>query len=253
MSNNEAPQSLFVCCPICDRGTHCTIEFSRKNTSSYEDNEVWSTDYYQVLRCGGCHSFFFYHQNYFSEDNNYDRNGEPIPTIAIFPTPPSLKDTRHKLNDDILEALMEEGVGDSYASVLYGEICDAINNEHCLIGMFGIRSLLSEICRMKTKFNSTFAANLTKLEEEGFLAPKSKEVFKTIIDIGNDTIHEPKIPDINTLVLCLLTIESLVVSLFIVPKHAKELKKVAPLPKPKKQPSPAKSNAKQTKPPSSTK
>ena len=223
---------MVVCCPTCDRDTHCSVEYHKKTTSD-DDSGVWATDHYHVLRCGGCRTVFFYHQNYFSE-NDLDSDGNLIADEYIYPTPTSKLKIVHPVNDEVEDALRNGEGKKTYASLLYDEVCHAINNSCRITGMLGIRSLLGEVCGMKTGFNENFSANLDKLIEEEFLAPKQKDVFKAIINIGNSTVHSSNVPHVNTLHLCLLTIESLVVSLFIVPQHEEKLKKVAPPPKPPK-------------------
>lgn len=228
--NKETPQSRLMHCPTCDNEMHCSVVHHHPSTENVDLDEHYSISTYNnhyILRCEGCHTIFFLHISHCTEDINADGFREEVTTI--YPSPPTHVNSIHEIRLDVLGALKERKWEGTYASVLYNEICHAINSKNSIIGMLGIRSLLSEVCRLKTNYNKNFLKNLNKLENEGFLAPKSKDVFSAIIHTGNDAAHNMKIPSPGTLHLCLLVIESLITTLFIVPLHEEEIKKVSRL------------------------
>lgn len=178
-------------CNTCDGEKNHHVLHKESTTWTDEEYSVEGGDIYSTLQCAGCDGIKLRHRSWFSEAS--DDVITDFPPAIFRKKPRWLSQLELDLDSD-----------NDFVHTRLGEIYVAIQHNLKSLAAMGIRSLLERI--MITKVGQdcgTFAKNIAKFEELGYLSSKERARLDTILDAGHATIHrafEPTKDDIITLI-----------------------------------------------------
>ena len=194
----------------------------RKDFSWYEDiadrdNTVYLDETYEVLECLGCSTVSLRHKSSPFDPNEHE---SPV-TVAYYP--PAI----YRRIPEWIPALKASG-SNPLVCDLVQEIYIAIYDQSYRLAAMGIRALLESVMIDKIGDQGTFAKNLKKLGEEGFISKRQEQILSAVISVGNATIHRGVSPTDQEVVTSLNIVESITELIYLGEKRASSIKKNIP-------------------------
>jgi hypothetical protein len=177
-------------CNSCNGDRNHEVLHTEETSWADEDHGVSGRDKYETLKCLGCDSIKLRHTSWFSEDDT--------PTINYFP--PAISRAIPHWFHGLVGKLPSNNW---FVEELLREIYVALQNNLPNLATMGVRSLIEKIMISKTGDQGTFAKNLTKFQELGYVSRIQRGHLETILDAGHATIHRsfsPKTVDVMTIV-----------------------------------------------------
>lgn len=178
------------------------------------EDDFWWRDDYRLVRCCGCESVSF-NREYVDETMvDYDlRDGSPIlvSELTSFPN-----------REGIVEPVANTW---GFPSDVYGIYQEAITayNEGCLrLAAAGFRATIEAICNDKGIVSKNLESKINGLKRAGIITDADRNRLHSIRFIGNDSIHEMKAPDKNSVKLVMEIINGILTNLYIIDEKAKE-------------------------------
>ncbi len=192
------------CRTCCNENNHKVLfkETINRDTEDYQ----CATDY-STIRCLGCGTISFredFHDYEAMYPNDQDEWEHSI-TITIYP--PFLKDHR-KLEGawrlpDSIETVFEESV-------------NALKANCNLLAGAGFRAVIEAICLDKSIKGRNLELKINNLTKEGLITKKECERLHSVRFLGNDSIHEMKVPDKKQLKVVLSIIEHILKNIYLI-------------------------------------
>lgn len=224
--NNQKVKSF---CTRCSNITNHSIIANYEEI--YHDSEYCfeSCTNFQIIQCNGCEEIRFRKlysnseelEMYTDSSGKYDYRA--IEKEEIYP---ERQPKRKPINMEELHLIPIK------CRKVYIETNFALKHELCLLGAVGLRALSEAICIDQIQnrgFSLSNYDNLFKkinfLKNEGVLSQGSKDILHTIRTIGNDSIHQIEMQNIDLLNLAFKVLEDLLRSLYIYPKEFQEFTK----------------------------
>ena len=163
----------------------------------------------EILECCGCNDLSIRREFRSSELDEAQ--------ITYWPPPEQRKPDWHgRLVDDNLRQVMRE-------------VYVALNQGLAVLASIGVRTLLARaFCLLLGEDRNSFAEQLKVMVDKGLLLSSEKEIFQSIVDVGNAAAHRAHVPSQETLIKILQAAESFLYHKFILPGVAKEVKKETP-------------------------
>lgn len=177
-------------------------------------------DTYYLLECRGCEQITLKHESWVSY--SVDENGEPVVKTVYYPPAISRKDPEWLTSVD--SPFFWEF--DKPIRRLLKEIYSALHNDSQALAAMGIRALIERIMVEKIGDSGAIGANVDKFIDEGYVAPKSEELFRNfLIESGHAAMHRAYFPKANDIAAMLDIAESLIETIYIHP-HRAEIEKI---------------------------
>lgn len=190
-------------CIMCARvNVHKVL--ARQDRSSVEAHDV-----YYFLECAGCGAV--------SMANLWNSGGED--EAAYYPSPISRKPPEWLWKLRFLFGDSERPLGE-----LLHEIYEAVQGKQHRLALMGIRAFFEQLMIAKVGDQGTFAANLNKFLEEGFIAKIQLTAIEHILESGHAAIHRGYNPVEHDLNTALNLVEAITETIFF---HEQEAKRVA--------------------------
>lgn len=192
------------CHSCCNENNHEILFIQSIHSDDGDYN--WSTDY-RTIRCLGCGCITFrkdfhdYEQAFPNEDDEWEY---PI-TTTIYP--PYLKD--HRGLDGLWN--LPKSI-----QVIYLESIQALKSDCKLLAGAGFRSVIEAICLHKHIKGRNLEQQINNLAKEGIITKKECERLHSIRFLGNDSIHEMKVPDGKQLKLVLDIVEHILKNIYLI-------------------------------------
>lgn len=192
-------------CTTCDNDNNHKVVFFERVTSDSQDYNC-ATDY-MLISCMGCGTFSFredfndYESAYPTENNNWEH---PIITTIY---PPFLKNHRRldnswKLPNSIRTVFQES---------LYALIADCK-----ILAGAGFRAVIEAICLDREIKGRTLENKINNLAKDGLITKKECERLHSIRFLGNDSIHEIKVPEQKQLIAVLNIVEHILKNIYLI-------------------------------------
>ena len=172
----------------------------------------WDTTM-EILECCGCNELSGRRKIWFSESYRPDgRTNEP--EITYWPPKQSHKPSWHdRLPDDNLRQAMQE-------------VYVASNQGLVMLASIGVRTLLDQaFLLLLHKDYGNFPQKFNVMVQQQLLLEGEKEIFQSIVDVGNAAVHRAHLPTQETLIKILTAVESFLYQKFILPGDAKAVEK----------------------------
>nr|WP_198999884.1 DUF4145 domain-containing protein [Flavobacterium sp. ASV13] len=192
------------CRSCCNDNNH--IVLFREKINGDDDNYNYATEYLTVS-CSGCslisfrEDFHDYEQVFPTE---YDEWEHPITTTLY---PPYLRNHKHIENYWRLPNSIEG---------IYKESIDALKADCKLLSGAGFRAVIEAICLDKNIKGRNLEFKINNLAKEGLITKKECERLHSIRFLGNDSIHEMKVPKKDQLIIVLNIVEHILKNIYLI-------------------------------------
>lgn len=198
----------------CKRCNHQTNHEILYNISERSDNEDY--DYiieYLTVKCLGCERISFRENFVNIEDSFPDENGNWHPSIEVTNYP--AKD-KIKSNLKYLHALPEK------IKIIYYEAIKAYNSDCPILTGAAFRAVIEAISIEEKIPGTNLEKKINSLVKGKLITEKEAKRLHSIRFIGNDSVHEMKVPKNESLILVLNIIEHLLNNLYIIDYDSKQ-------------------------------
>jgi hypothetical protein len=165
------------------------VLFEKRYRGSEEISDDFSIEWgiiWRVIQCCGCESVSMKRAAWNSEVTN--EQGRPEEEITYFP-PIIFRDFPIWLQHDFFSPTCPDKV-----TKLMKELYVALQNDCHAASTMLMRAIFEHTMIDKTGDHGTFAKNLSKLEEAGFIGKKQVEAVSSILEAGHASIHRAFIP-----------------------------------------------------------
>ena len=228
--SGQEPKVIRGHCPRCGAATKADIVSYYEHRWDHEEWPMWSIDTYRILRCRGCETVYFQHENLFSENESVELNpetGELEPTIeprvTYWPAPATRTppEWHHNIKDETLRYLLDE-------------VYKALNSDIRALAAMGARAIIdraTELCGAKPA--DGFAAKLGALRAKGVISQQEEDILLIMTDAGSAASHRGWRPEPDVIGTILNAVEAFLYRAFILEEAAAQIKKRIPI-KPKK-------------------
>lgn len=197
-------------CSRCDFETNHSIIYKHDVRSDNEDNDY--AIHYKIVKCLGCESISFRKVFLDLESMYPNENGVWIPDKTITTYPKKLK-VLHKLeNFDMLPDKIR---------VVYKEAISAFNNECFLLTGVAFRSIIEAICIEENIPGRNLEKKINSLLRNKLITDRESKRLHSIRFIGNDSVHDMKVPKASSLTIVLNIIEHLLNNLYLIDYKSK--------------------------------
>ncbi len=201
-----------LCAGTCKNATnHIVLAEHKTSGDAYNGDIQWWTTY-QIIQCQGCECISFRESSSCTEDFD-PRTGEMEERVTLFP---DRMDGRKPIDDYDVFPLKTQRV--------YLETIKALNNQTPILAAIGLRALIESICIEKKTKSRSLAKKIDELANMGLLSHKQAEFLHNHRFMGNAAAHEIVAPKPQHLVAALDIAETLLKTIYILPKLDGELK-----------------------------
>ena len=204
-------ETIHTQCPTCIGFRKHEIVAEKKHDEFVEEIGIHFWNAYYVIRCMGCETFSFAH--YASSSDDVDEDGTPVVEVKLYPS------------RRIRKPLERWYYLPKSVSSIYKEALIAIGSEAPTLGAAGLRAVVEAICADKGVRKKRLEQSIDALVTAGFLAAEQADFLHLQRYLGNIAIHEISAPEEKELLAALDIIESLLKTLYILPRIAKEMKR----------------------------
>jgi hypothetical protein len=191
---DSSQETMRIFCNQCNHKTKHRLIYSK----SYKESKfvetygevVWWTEY-DMYECLGCEDITFRKKIDCSE-------WDPLDSVIVYFPPRSarrLPNWTNKLPND--------------AKKLLEEVYTAIQADSRSLAMMGSRALVDMIIIQKVGDVGTFAKKLKKLQDEGFISERNREVLDAALDVGSASAHRGYRPDQEKINIVMDIVENL--------------------------------------------
>jgi len=198
-------------CNRCNRETKHLIVAKReiKTDEYHEDYGPLSwIDTYELVECAGCESVSMSHTNWFDQTDEY--------ITSIYP-PPAKRRKPHwfyKLPPNIRSLLLQ--------------VYQALDGNSRSLALMGTRAVLDMVLVQVIGDQGLFPIKLDKLQKQGFIGEKNKEVLNTALDAGNAASHRGYMPSVDDMNGVMDIVENTLQAIYHLTILADGLKKTIP-------------------------
>lgn len=200
--NTTLDKELKVLCSKCKHPTTHKVYGSYSHSWSVEDGPSGydGSELYEIIQCLGCNTVSFREERYFSEDTDYDENGnlEGGVTELLFPERDSATDNLTAITFRFLPSSIDN---------IYNETVSAYNSKLFILAAGGLRALVDGICvHLNIKggmvpktnklndgelvFRENLVGKIAGLIESGHLTRNQASVLHHHRLLGNEALHE---------------------------------------------------------------
>ena len=212
---SDAKTKTIKCyCSSCNQRTNHEV-ISEISNYSPKNDEFWWRDDYRIVRCCGCEHISFNLESVDESMVEYDPvdgSESLVPEFTSFPQKEGM-------------AKPVEYTWD-FPSDVYGIYQEAVKayNEGCLrLAAAGFRATVEAICNDKCISSKNLELKINGLKKAGIITEADRNRLHSVRFMGNDSIHEMKTPDKNSVKLVMEIINGILTNLYIIGDKAKAL------------------------------
>ncbi len=178
-----------------------------------EHSSVWWETRHDMFECCGCKSIVMRRTHTFSEWDG--------PEVRFFPP----KVSRHK--PEWFYKLPYQ------FQTLLEEIYRSLDADNRTLPLIGARTVLDLLIVDKVGDIGSFAEKLKRLQEEGYLSKRNREILDAALDAGHAAAHRGYSPDREGVNAVMDIVENLLHATYVLGRVAEQIKKATPA-RPKK-------------------
>ena len=233
MSAPDQHETVKGHCPRCGPDRHADVLGYHHEHVTEDEQLVWWTTNYRILRCRGCESVFFQTDEIFSEDRRPRDNPITMETEEYFPHtikhwPSAILREIPKWSANLL------GV-DGQLYSLFEEIYAALNNELQVVSAIGIRTAFDRAAELLgVNPTLTFEKKLNELVALGKVGVSERDALDVLTNAGSAAAHRAWRPDSRQLATMMSALEQFLYRTFVLDAEIRKLKSEVPQ-KPKRQ------------------
>jgi hypothetical protein len=204
-------ENLTVTCPHC-KGPRKHAVLHQKEVKDYsEEAGIHWWDDYLMIQCRGCETISFSHRSSNSED--FDDDGQSEITERLYPS------------RSVRDPMEHSYYLPKKASAIYKETLVAVGNSAPILAAVGLRAVVESICQDRQCQGKNLEKSIDLLIEHGFLSKEQGQFLHLQRYLGNTAIHEIEPPDVEDIDTSLDIVESLLKTLYVLPKLAERIKR----------------------------
>lgn len=202
---NKINKKIKNFCLRCDYNTnHEILEYVSIRSDDYHfDYEVD----YMITKCLGCGNISFREEFINIESAFPDENGIWRPEITI---------TNYPKKDRVLKKLVNCHVLPEKIRIIYDEAIGAYNSDCFILAGVAFRAVIEAICLEEKIPGRNLENKITNLVKQKLITEKEAKRLHSIRFIGNDSVHEMKVPNEKSLRIVLNIIEHLLNNLYLI-------------------------------------
>lgn len=206
------------CAGTCNGET--SHSFLTQVTASYNEKYFHATDHFAIVQCGGCHTLSFVILSTNSEEVSFNPETEELECDVTETLYPSRIAGRAALKNT---ASIPSGV-----LQIYEETHSAIAANLRIVAGIGIRAIVEAVCKEKKAAGKVLANQIDGLVTLGIITKDSADILHNIRVMGNEAAHEAKANTEEELSIAFDVIESVLLTVYIIPEKASKLRKRNP-------------------------
>lgn len=202
---NKPLKSCWNSCASCGRNTyHDVIHEEVEGPAGPDDYREY--DYYQIVKCKGCHRISFRKENEDHVVPSFDEDGGVIPTTTVETYPRILNEHRgiRRLHP------VPQTVRD-----IYTETINATKEDALTLAGIGFRAVIESICNDQQIKGKDLKARITALAKKGMISNMEANRLHAIRFLGNDAAHDIKRPRPESIRVVLRIVEHLIENIYI--------------------------------------
>jgi hypothetical protein len=198
-------------CVSCHRDTKhsilhtLTVEREEADRDGYISS--YTSDRYDTLQCRGCESVSLRYQ-LLAGERCFETTYYPPPADRALPS------WHHHLPND-LQGLLKE---------IYG----ALHADSRRLALMGVRTAIDMALLEKAGDVGSFEDKVKKLENDGFVTTRGREVLDAALEAGHAGIHRGVLLDHEHLISVIDIVEGLLQAVYVLGTQAAELRKATP-------------------------
>lgn len=192
-------------CQRCDFETNHEILFKEDIRSAADDYDY--AVYYLVLKCNGCETISFRREFIDIESAYPDEYGDWKPDITVTTYP---NKSKVKIGLENVYDLPEK------IRLIYIEAINSYNAECPILTGVGFRAVIEAICIEEGITGRNLEIKINNLVRQKLITEKESKRLHSIRFIGNDSVHEMKVPKEKSLRLVLNIIEHLLSNIYLI-------------------------------------
>lgn len=192
-------------CIRCNYDTNHSVLFKESIRSDNDDYD-FAIDY-MVVKCLGCERISFREKFTDIESAYPNQNGDWISDTTVKTYPEKLRITQRLENIYILPEKIR---------IVYEEAIKAYNADCFILTGVAFRAVIEAICIETEIGGRTLENKINNLARQKLITEKESKRLHSIRFIGNDSIHEMKVPNEESLKIVLNIIENLLNNLYLI-------------------------------------
>lgn len=193
-------------CHRCDYITNHSILYTISQRNSEEEEYNYEI-IHEVVKCDGCETISFRKEFIDFEHSYPDENGDWISDITITTYPGEIKEVKTL---DKTYALPEK------IKLIYQEAISTFNSKCPILTGVAFRAIIEAICLEEKVKGQNLRSKINNLVKQKLLTEKEADRLHPIRFIGNDSVHEMKVPKDESLWIVLKIIEHLLENLYLI-------------------------------------
>lgn len=178
-----------------------------------EISNIWY-EKFRVVECCGCNHISF---NYEVADDDCFYYGEEGDSIDVIP-----KSVSYPIQEQSIKPISLWDIPENVYCI-YLETIKAFNSECYILAGAGARATIEAICKERNIIGRTLENKINKLKTEGVVTTADRDRLHAIRFMGNDSIHEMKLPDKSSLVLAIEIIHNILSNLYVLDKKVRRM------------------------------
>ena len=217
---NKTKDKVYqIPCARCLTDTRHKVLLSADVSGNWLPGDVSYWDEYQIVQCQGCEAISFRKNSMNTEDIDHveltDGSFDTVleDHVEVYP---SRIAGRTKVKRHLL---LPPQVGE-----VYGETHSALSNKLTILGGIGIRVLVEAVCKEKSASGPNLKERINDLVQKGVVTQAGADILHTLRALGNESAHEMKTQDEDSIDLAMDVVENMLQSVFILPEASKRKK-----------------------------
>lgn len=202
-------------CRECKRETNHAIVAEHALTGGDAEYGIQWWDNFEIVECQGCETVSFRHVSANTENVDY-QTGQLEQFIKLFP---DVAKNREPISD------LEEFP--PLTRRVYLETLTALSGNAPILAAIGIRAIIESICKDLNTGKKNLEKNIDALADLGHLSKKQAELLHNHRFMGNVAAHEIQPPKPASLIAALDIAETLLKTIYILPRIADAIPKPA--------------------------
>lgn len=197
-------------CQRCDYETNHSILF-KENIRSDNEEYDYSIDY-MIVKCLGCDRISYREVFIDIESSFPDQDGNWIPEITVETFPKKIRVAKSLENTYALPEKIK---------LIYDEAINAYNADCFILTGVAFRAVIEAICLEEKILGNNLEKKINNLVKQKLITEKEAKRLHSIRFIGNDSVHEMKVPKTKSLKMVLNIIEHLLNNIYLIDYDSK--------------------------------
>jgi hypothetical protein len=204
----DKKKSLMNYCEECHGEKWHTVIFIKSKTGTHMPGEIgWKEDF-MVVQCKGCENISF--RKEYGDSDMILTGEDGMEYYTDIQTYPLHLKNHLELSD--LHFLPY------HIRTIYIETINAFKIKSYLLSAAGFRGVIESVC-IEKNIKGNLVMKIKKLNEKGILSKNEADRLHAVRFLGNDSIHEIKVPTAEQLLIVLEIIKHLLNSLYLIDKR----------------------------------